>query len=169
MMFIERAGIGVLLKDVQGHPLGTVLPDHVEQQRPDALTAGVRPQIQVLEHLAFKGGIAEDLRVAHRHPNAACPEYDVSDPLRDLLMTAPLRRQVRHGSRTRGHVNACDHRRVRGVREPDLGLAVIAHHMKLQELSRGRRVAAISALAGGEDRVLATAMQVGPAWCRGLA
>jgi hypothetical protein len=42
VVLVERAGIGVLLKDVQGHPVRAVPPDLVKQQRADALTADIR-------------------------------------------------------------------------------------------------------------------------------
>jgi hypothetical protein len=130
-MLIERAGIGVLLEDVQGHSLGAVPPDRVEQQRPCPLTADVRPQVKIFEHVAVKCGVADDLGLAHRHPDAAGPEHDVPDPVGDLLVTAFLRRQVRHGRGTGGEVDACDRCRIRHVREPDLGPAAIAHGKNL--------------------------------------
>lgn len=124
-------------------PLSDLIPavravpsDLVEQQRADALAANVRPQIEVFEHVTLKGGIAEDLRIAHCHPHPACLEQDVPNPPGDLVVTSLLRGQVRHRRHPRSHVDACDHRRVCRVSEPDLCHANITHGRGTYETSR---------------------------------
>lgn len=121
---VERAGIGVLLEDVLGHPFRTMPSDPVEQERADAPAAGLRSQIEVLGHVPLKGGMAENLPMPHRHSRPARLEQDILDLPGDLAVTALLRRQIRHGRHTRNHVDAGDHRH---VSESDLRHANITH------------------------------------------
>lgn len=71
MTLVERAGIGVLLKDAQGHSVWAVSTDLLEQERAGALPTDVRAQIEVFEHVVVEARIADDLGVTHCDPSPA--------------------------------------------------------------------------------------------------
>ena len=67
-----------------------------------------------------------------RHHRCTYLEQDILDPPGDLVVTALLRGQIRHGRHPRNHVDAGDRRRVSRVRESGLCHADITHGRNLQ-------------------------------------